>query len=184
MPALKKLVFLTFLPALALALLFGQGAALAQAQGASPGFTVGVVDVRKAIGDSKEGKAASTKLESKYNNLKKSLDAKQAELTKKDEDLRKQASTLSQDALEKRSQALMAEVASFRDQAQKSTEEMQKAFDDAMAPISKKAEKITAEIARSRGFSMVIDAAAGGVLFVDPSFNITDEVIKRMDSSK
>jgi Skp family chaperone for outer membrane proteins len=61
---------------------------------------------------------------------------------------------------------------------------MQKAFDDAMAPITKKAERITTEIAKSRGFSMVIDAAAGGVLFVDSSYNITDEVIKRMDTGK
>jgi outer membrane protein len=182
MPTIKTLILFSIFSAAALALFLGSGEL--RAQGQAQNFTVGVVDVRKAIGDSKEGKAASTKLESKYNTLKKTLDAKQAELTKKDEDLRKQSSTLSQDALEKRSQSLMAEVASFRDQAQKSTEEMQKAFDDAMAPISKKAEKITAEIAKSRGFSMVIDAAAGGVLFVDPSFNITDEVIKRMDSSK
>ena len=184
MPATKTLILFSLAIASALVLAAGTRALHAQAPADGAAFTVGVVDVRKAIGDSKEGKAASTKLESKYNNLKKSLDAKQAELTKKDDDLRKQASTLSQDALEKRSQALMAEVASFRDQAQKSTEEMQKAFDDAMAPISKKAEKITAEIAKSRGFSMVIDAAAGGVLFVDPAFNITDEVIKRMDGAK
>jgi outer membrane protein len=180
MPTIKTLALFSIFTFLALALFIGSGALYAQAQN----FTVGVVDVRKAIGNSKEGKAATTKLETKFNSLKKTLDAKQAEITKKDEDLKKQKSTLSPDAYDKRGQALMTEIAAFQNQAQKSTEEMQKAYEEALAPISKKAEKITAEIARSRGFSMVIDHAMGGVLFVDPAFDITDEVIKRMDSSK
>ncbi|MDR2350320.1 MAG: OmpH family outer membrane protein, partial [Deltaproteobacteria bacterium] len=106
MPAIKNvLIFALF--ALAALALFGGNAALAQAPAGN--FVIGVVDVRKAIGDSKEGQAASKKLETKYNSLKKSLDTKQAELEKKDSDLRKQAqaNTLSQDALEKRSQDLM-----------------------------------------------------------------------------
>jgi Skp family chaperone for outer membrane proteins len=123
-------------------------------------------------------------LESKYNSLKKSLDAKQQALEKKDQDLRKQAPTLSQEALDKRSQELMAEVAAFREEAQKASEEMQKAYDDAIAPLGKKAEEITASIAKSRGFAMVLDAGGGAVLFVDPAYNITAEVTQQMDKAK
>jgi outer membrane protein len=179
MPTFKNLLLFSLLSALALILFFSQSPALAQTS-----FTVGVVDIRKAIGDSKQGKAASNKLETRYNSLKKGLDAKQANLEKKDADLRKQAPTLSQEALEKRSQELMAEVAAFREEAQKATEEMQKAFEDAMAPISKQAEQVTSEIAKERRFSMVLDASTGVVLFVDQSYDITSEVTQRMDKLK
>ncbi|MDR2612501.1 MAG: OmpH family outer membrane protein [Deltaproteobacteria bacterium] len=178
---------LTILPLAALASLvalsvaWGPSAALAQQSGP---FTVGVVDVRKAIGDSKQGKAASSKLDTKYQSLKRTLETKQAELTKKEEDLRKQASALSQEARERRSQDLMREISQFQEQARKSTEEMQKAFEEAMSPLAEKAEKITAEIARSKGFSMVLDSAGGGVLFVDSAYNITDEVTRRLDAGK
>jgi Skp family chaperone for outer membrane proteins len=61
---------------------------------------------------------------------------------------------------------------------------MQKAYQDAMAPIGQKAEKIIAAIAREKGFSMVLEAGSGGVLFVDPQYEITAEVTKRLDSGK
>ncbi|MDR2459931.1 MAG: OmpH family outer membrane protein [Deltaproteobacteria bacterium] len=179
MPTFKTLILFILLSTITLVLFMGTGSALAQG-----GFTVGVVDIRKAIGDSKQGKAASDKLESKYNALKKNLDQKQAALEKKDQDLRNQASTLSQEAFERRQQELMGEISAFREEAQRATEEMQRAFEEAMAPLGDKAQEITASIAKSRGFSMVIDAAGGAVLFVDPAYNITAEVTQQMDKSR
>ncbi|MDR1042243.1 MAG: OmpH family outer membrane protein [Deltaproteobacteria bacterium] len=180
MPTFKTLTVISLAALVSAAIVWG--ASEAYAQGA--GFTVGVVDIRKAIGDSKQGKAASSKLDTKYKSLKRTLETKQAELEKKEEDLRKQAATLSQDARERRSQELMREISQYQEQARKSTEEMQKAFEEAMAPLADRAEKITAEIARSKGFAMVIDSAGGGVLFVDASYNITDEVTRRLDGGK
>jgi outer membrane protein len=158
------------------------GAPVASAQG--PGFTVGVVNVMQAISESKQGKSANSKLQTKYDALKKDLEKRSKDLEKKNEDLRRQASTLTQDALDKRNQDLMKEVEDFKAQAQKSTDEMQKAFQDAMAPINQKAEKIIADIAREKGFNMVLEAGAGGVLFVEPQYEITAEVTKRLDSGK
>jgi outer membrane protein len=181
MPTPKTVTAITLAAALLLAAAWAAPPA-AFAQGGN--FTVGVVDVRKAIGDSKQGKAASSRLDTKYNSLKRTLETKQAELEKKQADLSKQAAALSQDARERRSQELMREISQFQEQARKSTEEMQKAFEEAMAPLAEKAERITAEIARSKGFSMVIDSASGGVLFVEAPYNITEEVTRRLDGGK
>jgi outer membrane protein len=180
MPTLKFFSALTLTALISLAFAWGPSDVLAQGSA----FTIGVVDVRKAIGDSKQGKQASSKLDTKYQSMKRTLDNKQAELEKKAEDLRKQAATLSKEAGERRSQELSQEIAQFQDQARKSTEEMQKAYEEAMAPLLEKAEKITAEIARSKNFSMVIDSANGGVLFVEASYNITDELTRRLDGGK
>ena len=147
-------------------------------------YTVGVVNVMQAIADSKQGKAANTKLQAKYDTLKKSLEQKSSDLEKKNQELRRQASTLTQDALDKRNQDLMKEVEDFKPQAQKSTDDMQQAYQDAMAPIGQKAEKIIAAIARERGFILVLEAGSGGVLFVEPQLEITSEVTKRLDSGK
>ena len=160
----------------------GLNSAFAQAPAA--GYTVGVVNVMQAIADSKQGKAANSKLQSKYDSLKKDLEKRSSDLEKKNEDLRRQAPTLTQDALDKRNQDLMKEVEEFKAQAQKSTDEMQKAYQDSMAPIGQKAETIIAAIARERGFALVLESGAGGVLFVEPQYEITAEVTKRLDSGK
>ncbi|MDR2200026.1 MAG: OmpH family outer membrane protein [Deltaproteobacteria bacterium] len=174
---------LVTLAILSLFLLSGPRDAGAQAPAAG-GYTVGVVNVMQAIADSKQGKAANSKLQTKYDALKKDLEKKSSDLEKKNEDLRRQASTLTQDALDKRNQDLMKEVEDFKVQAQKSTDEMQKAYQDAMAPIGQKAETIIASIAREKGFSLVLESGSGGVLFVEPQYEITAEVTKRLDSGK
>jgi outer membrane protein len=161
--------------------LFSQSGAYAQTATA---YTVGVVNIMQSIAESKQGKAANSKLQTKYDSLKKDLEKKSSDLEKKNEDLRRQASTLTQDALDKRNQDLMKEVEAFKSQAQKSTDEMQKAYQDAMAPIAQKAEKIIAAIARERGYTLVLEGGSGGVLFVEPQYEITAEVTKRLDSGK
>jgi outer membrane protein len=175
---LMKKSCLALLTALGILAIFSLGEAYAQT------YTVGVVNVMQAISDSKQGKAANSKLQTKYDSLKKDLEKRSSDLEKKNEDLRRQASTLTQDVLDKRNQDLMKEVENFKGQAQKSTDEMQKAYQDAMAPIGQKAEKIIATIAREKGFSLVLEAGSGGVLFVDPQYEITTEVTRRLDSGK
>jgi outer membrane protein len=149
------------------------GTALAQ--------NIGVVDLKKAVDDSKDGKAANNKLQAKYESLKKSLDTRQKDLEKKENDLKNQAPTLNREALEKRSNELANDIRTFREQAQRSTDEMQKAMADAMSPLFSKAEKAVAKIASERGFNTVIDSKEGGVVYSASAIDITGEVTKALD---
>ncbi|MDR1871527.1 MAG: OmpH family outer membrane protein [Deltaproteobacteria bacterium] len=162
------------LAALALAMVFFL-CGPAQAQ------TVGVVDLKKAVDDSKAGKSANNKLQAKYDSLKKSLDAKQKELEKKEKDLMSQAATLNQDALDKKRNELANDIKTFREQATRATDEMQKAMSDAMSPLFTKAEEAAARLAAERGFSVIMDAKEAGVIFFQSSIDITTEITRALD---
>ncbi|MDR1166687.1 MAG: OmpH family outer membrane protein [Deltaproteobacteria bacterium] len=181
MPIRQTSLILASLAAFAL---FWSGAVVALAQDATDGFTVGVVDSRRAVNDSKQGKAANAKLKTKFDSLKKALDAKQADLEKKGQDLQNQARTLAPDALDKRRQDLMTQYAKFQEESQKATEDMQKAFEEAMVPIDNKAKELIAQIARERKYNLILDASLGGVLFYEPGYDMTDELIRRLDGGK
>jgi outer membrane protein len=170
----KKLLSWPGLAALALtALFFLAGPACAQ--------NVGVVDMQKAVDDSKAGKAAKNKLQAKYEALKKNMETKQKDLEKKENDLRNAAATLNQDALEKRRSELAKDVMNYREQAQKASDEMQKASSDALSPIFTKAEQAAGKLAAERGFTVVMDAKEGGVIFFQSSVDITSEITKALD---
>jgi outer membrane protein len=175
MSNLKNFLLWPGLALMAVFLVFSIGSGAAQAQ------NIGVVDLKKAVDESKAGKAANNKLQAKYESLKKSLDNRQKELEKKEKDLRSQASTLNQDALEKRGNDLANDVRTFREQAQKATDEMQKAMTDAMSPLFTKAEQAAARLASERGFSMVMDVKEGGVVFFQSAIDITADITKALD---
>ncbi|MDR0548956.1 MAG: OmpH family outer membrane protein [Deltaproteobacteria bacterium] len=169
----KLLSWPTLFAALFLALVVFSSPALAQ--------NIGVVDLQKAVDDSKAGKTAKNKLKAKHESLQKSLEAKEKELEKKDRDLKNQVATLNQEALEKRRGEFLKEIQTYRDQAQKASEEMQKALNDALSPIYSKAEQAAAKLASERGFTAVLDAKEGGVIFFQSSIDITPEITKALD---
>ncbi|MDR0356675.1 MAG: OmpH family outer membrane protein [Deltaproteobacteria bacterium] len=142
---------------------------------------IGVVDLGKVITDSKRGKDAQNKVKKKEETLKKSLEPKQNDLKKKRDDLEKTASTLSQDAFEKRRQDLNKEFNTYMEQEQKALEDLQKTQADAMQPVMQKIESAVTDIAKQRGFSMVVDITGGGVIYYDNALDITADVIKAVD---
>ncbi|MDR2140203.1 MAG: OmpH family outer membrane protein [Deltaproteobacteria bacterium] len=172
MPITKKLPFRPVFLALALALVFCL-AGSAQAQ------NVGVVDLRKAVVDSKPGKAAFNKLKAKFDSLKKSLEVKQKELEKKENDLKNQASALNQDAFEKKRSELANDIRNFQEQTQRAQEEMEKAETDSLKPLYEKAEQTASRLAAERGFSIVIHSNA--VIFAQSTIDITTEITKALD---
>ena len=47
-------------------------------------------------------------------------------------------------------------------------------------PIIEKAKKAIAEVAKDKGYTYVIDASIGGLLYTQPNDNIIDEVKKKL----
>jgi Skp family chaperone for outer membrane proteins len=168
---------------LALALALSLTLCLSAALLAQDGFSIGVVNLDKAMGDSKMGKAALAKMQTKADTLKKSLEAKQQALQKRESDLGKKASSLSQEALEKQVNQLRADAASFQEEYQKSMQDMDKSSNDTMRPVIDKARQAVSAISESRKFDMVLDVNAG-VLYYDQASDITAEVTKALDSGK
>jgi outer membrane protein len=174
----KKLLSWPSLFALTLALVFFLvGPTQAQAQ------NVGVVDLRKAVEDSKTGKTTNNKLQSKLETMQKSVEAKQRELEKKEKDLHAQAQarTISEEAFNKRREELAKDIQSYQEQAQRTNKEMQKALADALNPLFTKAKQAASRIATERGFIIVIDVNEAGVMYYAPTIDITAEITKALD---
>ncbi|MDR2421983.1 MAG: OmpH family outer membrane protein [Deltaproteobacteria bacterium] len=142
---------------------------------------IGVIDMQKAVDDSKAGKSAKNKLKAKHESLQKGLQAKETELEKKENDLKNQAAAMNQEALEKRRNDFLKDVQTYREQAQRASDEMQKALGDAMSPLYEKAKKAAANLASERGFTVILEASEGGVIFAQSSVDLTSEITKALD---
>ncbi|MDR0622788.1 MAG: OmpH family outer membrane protein [Deltaproteobacteria bacterium] len=142
---------------------------------------IGVFYLQKVLEDSKRGKDASKKLDTKYDGLKKSLDTKAQEIQKKGKDLETARATLSEDAFNKRRDDLTREYTAHMEAAQKAGVDMEKAREEAMIPLMERITKVVGEVANQKGLQYVFEVQNGGVFFHPQAADITADVIKGLD---
>jgi outer membrane protein len=145
------------------------------------GTTVGIVDMQKAIQSSAAGKKAKAELETAFNKKKKELDDQGAALKKDQENFQKKQSALSDSAKRDQGQKLQEKMMKYQELLQKSNVEIQKKEQEMSEPIIKQIRLKVADIAKKRGFSIVLEKNDNIVIFSDDKNDVTDEVIKSID---
>jgi outer membrane protein len=146
---------------------------------------VAAVDFERAVVQCAEGKKASEKFNA-------AVQAKQTELAQRQKDiddgtkkLQNGARTLSDVAkaeIQKDIDKKTTELQRLNEDAQKELEAMR---DELLRPIAQKATALLNAMAEQQGYTMVIDVSnpQSNVVFVNPKFEVTEELIKRIDAA-
>jgi outer membrane protein len=145
---------------------------------------VASVDFERAVVQCAEGKKASEKFNS-------SVQAKQTELAQRQKDiddatkkLQNGARTLSDSSkaeIQKDIDKKTTDLQRLNEDAQKELETMR---DELLRPIAQKATALLNAMAEQQGYTLVIDVSnpQSNVVFANPKFDITEELIKRIDA--
>jgi outer membrane protein len=143
---------------------------------------VGYVDLQRALNEVADGRAAKAKLKKEFDVRQKELDDKQEELKKMQSDLQAKGDVMTEDARRKAQaemdQKLMA-VSRLYATLQK---ELQQKEHDATKGIFARMSAIIKSIAEAEGVSMVFEKTDSGLLFAQPSLDLTNELIRRYNS--
>jgi outer membrane protein len=142
---------------------------------------IAVVDVNKILNESEEGKAAKKKMEGRYEELKKSIDAKQEEAKKLKEEIDKQKVMLaSKEKLKEKEDALQAKVNDLRKMTQEGEREMQARQGEVTREILKRIETHVNAVVKAEKYDLVLEKSAG-VVHVADSMDITSRVLDLMN---
>ena len=145
---------------------------------------VAAVDFERAVVQCAEGKKASEKFNA-------AVQAKQTELAQRQKDiddatkkLQNGARTLSDSAkadLQKDIDKKTTDLQRLNEDAQKELETMR---DELLRPIAQKATALLNAMAEQQGYTLVVDISnpQSNVVFVNPKFDITEDLIKRIDA--
>jgi outer membrane protein len=174
----KKMLITALAVVITLTLAMGLSAPKALAE---PTVKIGVFDLQKAINDSKKGQAAKSRLVSKFDRLKKQLQAQEKEIEKLQKDLERQASMLSAEAKYEKEKQLKRKVRDFQDQYRDATQEMQKEEMEATKPIVEEVLKIARDFGKERGYTIIMEVQKAGIIYAPDALDITEDVIKRLD---
>lgn len=162
--------------ALAALTTFG-GTALAE------GLKVAVIDVNKVLNESTAGKDAKKKMEARYEELKKTIDAKNDEAKKVKEDLDKQKILLGKEKLKEREDALKAKVDELRQLTQEAEKEMQGRQGEMTRDVLKLIEARLDKYVADEKIDLVLEKSAG-VIHSNASMDITGKVLELVNKEK
>jgi len=155
---------------------------LAQAPAAGPG-KVGVINMQVAIGNTAEGKKASADIEKKYEPRRQDLQRQQQEITALQDQLQKQAATLSDEERLRLSGELEDKQKIFKRATEDASEDYRRDSQEAYRRLGAKMMRIINEYAPQNGYILIVDEAQIPVYYVAREIELTEEMIKRYDAA-
>ena len=152
---------------------------LAAPGGASAGGVVLVVDLRRVMLDSKAGKTIQGQMQQQVGTWQKTFAQNEQELASQQQELQRQATILAQDTFEVKRKEFEQKVLDYRKRTEDVRGELAKAENQANDKLRHALQEILRDLAKEHGANFILDAPT--VLLFDGRFEVTDEVMKRLD---
>ena len=151
---------------------------------APPGpLKLAVINVDRLVTDSALGKEAFARVKKIADQKKEEGEKLTKELREMEQKLADQGASLAddkKDALQKQYQEKAIAFKRFQDDAQRALEEAQKRE---LEELQKRVMPVITQIGKERGFTLVFNKFQSGLVFADESVDITDDVLKRFNTT-
>lgn len=143
---------------------------------------IGVLDTKEFQEKSVAFQVIREKLKGKFEGLQQKLETEKNALLKLEEDFRKQSMMLSLDAKDDKRNELEKKRRYYKYLYEDLTEQMKNAERDATRRVLLELEGVVKEIAKTGGYTIIMERGAPGLIYADDAVNITNQVIKAYDS--
>ena len=154
---------------------------LSSARAVEEGMKIGTVDMQKALQTVEAGKKAKTSLEKEFTAKKKELQSEEESIKKMGEEFKKQSLVMSDEARSKKQSELQERIMRLQETTGRSQMELAKKEREMTGPILTKLKNIVTEMAKTKGYTMVLEKNDNTVLFSQEKDDLTTEVIKSFD---
>lgn len=168
------------LTTLTVSLVFLMVVAMGSVPAHAAGTKVAVINIQKVLMDSKAGKSARSKMEKTMEELKAGLKKDEEKLVALQKEIQKKASAWSEEKKQEKSiefQKMRRNLGIKQDDANLEMKKLQEKY---LTPIMKKLEGIVTEVAKSKGYTVVLPR--NGVLYFDKGVDITAAATKALNA--
>jgi outer membrane protein len=142
---------------------------------------IGTVDMQKALQTVDSGKKAKAQLEKEFNAKKKEVQTEEASIRKMGEELEKQSLVMNEEAKNKKRGELQQRIMKLQESTARSQAELQQKERELTKPIIDKLREIIAELAKSKGYAVVLEKNENTVLFSQDKDDLTQQVVDKFN---
>jgi outer membrane protein len=168
-----------------LATLSAAAASAQSAPAAAPAgpIRVAVIDVERLVRDSALGKEAFSRVKKVNDDKKAEADRLQKELRDLEQKLANQGQALTdekREQLQKQYQEKAIDFKSFQEKANRDLEQAQK---KELADLERRVFPIITQLGKERGYTLIFNKFQSGLVFADDAADITEDVLKRFNTT-
>jgi outer membrane protein len=146
---------------------------------ASAQVKIGVVDLQRAINETEDGRQAKRRLKKLFDERQKSLNGKQESLKSQKESLERQQDVLSEDALKKKVEKYQADLMELQNEYVQYQQELTQKEAELTGKILEKMQEILRRLGQTDGYTLIVEANEGGIVWVPSNLDLTDVLIQR-----
>ena len=136
------------------------------------------VDLQRALTEIDEGRSAKARIQKMLEDKQKELDKEQEALRKEQEVLQKQASAMSEETRNQKALELQKKVYDLAQKWEKGKAELAQRERMELQSIFNKMDPIIAQIAQREGLTMVLEKSDSGLVWAQPSLDVTNELVR------
>ncbi len=145
---------------------------------------IGTVDMQKALQSVDAGKKAMAQLEKDVTAKKKELQNEESAIRKAVEEFKKQSLVMNEEARGKKQAELQERAMKFEESKMRSQMELQQKEQEFTKPILTKLRAIIGDLAKQKGYTMVLDKNDNIVHFSQDKDDLTNDVISAYNKQK
>lgn len=145
---------------------------------------VAIFDMQQAIQTVAEGKRARDTLKKDWDARQDKLKKKEEKIQKAMEEFKKQALVLDEKARRDKEMEIRQQMGELQQEGMQAQQEFQKKDQSLSGPILQRLRSMVADIAKAKGYTLVIDSNENSVFYFDQKDNITSDVVKKYDAEK
>jgi len=143
---------------------------------------IGYVDLNRALNNSDAGKDAVVKLEEMVKSKQSIIEYEGEKIKKIEEELTKQASVLTPDAIKEKKEEREKLLRSYQRMVKDSQEEVQKKQGEFMDGIVTELRKIVLQTGQEEGYTVILERAESGILYFTPEIDLTETLINKFNA--
>ncbi|MDB5955721.1 OmpH family outer membrane protein [Ramlibacter sp.] len=166
------------LPRFCLALLLGVLALVARAQ--AEDFRVGFVNTDRVFREANSAKVAQIKLEQEFARREKDLNDLGASLKAASDKFEREAPTLTEAQRSQRQKGLIDQDREFQRKRREFQEDLNARKNEELQAVLDRANRVVKQVAEQEKYDLILQEA----VYINPKHDITDKVIKALNSTK
>ncbi len=148
------------------------------------GNKIGVIDLQMVIANSKAGKAAKAAFEAEFKQKQQIIESKSAQLESLKNEFIQNGPVMNETTRKQKAEQIDALDKDLQRSRSDFRDELQKRDYELLEKILKDLDGILQSIGTSGGYTLIIEKTEGGVIFSNPSIDITQQVIQAYDAKK
>jgi len=171
-------------PTLGLALLATTGLITTPAAAAAPAPKVAVVDIQRVLEEVPEGKKAKKELTKLRDSRQKEVDRRKAELQALKEQFDSQGLLLNEQKRREMEGQLQGKLLELQKLVVEHERQVQQQNLQLMQRVIPAVQAMVQQIAKEEGFTLVLVNTGQNILYFDPKYDITNQVLRRYERSR